>query len=139
MTIDAAVYRIEWDKLPILTYIDSCGDVDSQFGTPVAHYYTANIGSATSEGVEVQASVLVMERLQVDFGGGYTSELCGHGVTTECDRSYSGGPAHHSDLTGGDRGIEGKDGVVGARAAVFYSRRSGERHIYIKGAGRAMS
>ncbi len=60
MTVDAAVYRINWDGLPIATTLPGCS-----IG------YTANAGAATSEGVEFQARLIVTEGLRLDFGGGY--------------------------------------------------------------------
>ncbi len=60
MVVDTAVYHIKWDGLPIRA-IAACGLA-----------YVANVGAATSDGVELQASFAVTEGLRVDFGGGYT-------------------------------------------------------------------
>jgi iron complex outermembrane recepter protein len=62
MTIDAAVFHIDWDGLPIRTITPgTCGRA-----------YTANVGAATSEGVELQTSLLVAQGLRIDLGAGYT-------------------------------------------------------------------
>lgn len=63
LVLDAAVYHIKWKGLPINTFVD-CG------GTP--NYYIANVGAATSNGAEIQASVSVVEGLRLDLGVGYT-------------------------------------------------------------------
>lgn len=60
MVIDAAIYHIEWDGLPVTVR------------APCSLAYTANVGAATSDGVEFQASLFLMDRLRLDFGGGYT-------------------------------------------------------------------
>ncbi len=60
LSIDAAVYHINWDGLPIRSAVP-CGN------------YTANVGGATSDGVELQTSLFVTEGLKIDFGGGYTN------------------------------------------------------------------
>lgn len=60
MVVDASVYHIVWDGLPILI-------------RPSANCsYTANAGSASSDGVEFQASLFVVQGLRLDFGAGYT-------------------------------------------------------------------
>ncbi len=60
-SIDAAVYHIKWEGLPIYSSVPSCRSG-----------YVANAGAATSDGVEFQASVLVTDGLKLDFGGSYT-------------------------------------------------------------------
>jgi iron complex outermembrane receptor protein len=61
MVVDTSVYHIQWDGLPVLTTATACNNS-----------YTANAGSATSDGLEFQASVFVVDGLRLDFGGGYT-------------------------------------------------------------------
>ncbi len=61
VTVDAAIYRIKWDGLPVVTLASGC---------PLS--FTANVGTATSTGAELQASLLVAEGLRLDFGAGYT-------------------------------------------------------------------
>ncbi len=61
MVIDTSVYHIKWDGLPIRTIAPVC----------LANY-TANVGAATSDGVEFQAQVFIAKGLRVDFGAGYT-------------------------------------------------------------------
>ncbi len=61
VVIDTAVYHIDWNGLPITTLAGTC---------PVS--YVANVGAATSEGAEFQASVFATEGLRFDFGAGYT-------------------------------------------------------------------
>lgn len=65
MVIDAAAYYIEWEGLPILTFA-RCG------GGDVPSSFIANVGAATSKGLDFQASVFVLEGLRLDFGAGYT-------------------------------------------------------------------
>ncbi len=60
MVIDTAIYHIKWDGLPIRAVATACNSG-----------YTANVGAATSDGLEFQASLLVAEGLRLDFGGGY--------------------------------------------------------------------
>lgn len=60
MVVDAAIYHIKWDGLPIRTL------------APCGFSFTANAGAATSDGVELQASLLVIKGLRLDFGAGYT-------------------------------------------------------------------
>lgn len=62
MLVDVAVYYIDWEGLPIRTIAPSCNAA-----------YTANVGGATSTGVEFQASLLVGGGLRLDFGAGYTN------------------------------------------------------------------
>ncbi len=64
MSVDTAIYHIDWEGLPVAT---SIGSPNCNLG------YTANLGGATSEGAELQASVFVAEGLRVDFGAGYTN------------------------------------------------------------------
>lgn len=69
MTIEASVYHIKWDGLPILSTI-VCANAPRT--------YTANLGSAESNGMELQASLLVVNGLRLDMGVGYTkAELAG--------------------------------------------------------------
>jgi iron complex outermembrane recepter protein len=63
MMIDAAVFHIEWDGLPIRTQV-ACGNL--------LQGYIANVGAAKSDGVELQASLLLVDGLKIDFGGSYT-------------------------------------------------------------------
>lgn len=58
--IDGAVYRIEWDGLPIRQLVASCGQA-----------YTANVGSAKSEGAELQVRFVPIDGLQIDIGGSH--------------------------------------------------------------------
>lgn len=58
ISIDASVYHIKWDGLPIRTRAGTCT-------------YIANAGAATSDGVEFQASLLLQDDLRLDFGGSY--------------------------------------------------------------------
>jgi iron complex outermembrane receptor protein len=60
LLIDAAVYHIEWDGLPFrIRPTQDC-------------VYTANAGSATSDGVEFHASLALVQGLRLDLGAGYT-------------------------------------------------------------------
>ncbi len=61
LTVDTSIYHIEWDGLPVTSFVASCNT-----------NYTANAGAAESDGVEVQASLLIVPGLTLDFGGGYT-------------------------------------------------------------------
>ncbi len=62
MTLDTAVYHIKWDNMPF-SVLPPPGAICR---------YNANAGAATSDGIELQASVIVANGLKVDFGGGYT-------------------------------------------------------------------
>ncbi len=61
MTVDAAVYHINWTGLPIAVTVGNsgCG-------------YTANAGAAHSDGAEFQSSFLPLRNVHIDLGGGYT-------------------------------------------------------------------
>ncbi len=61
MALDVSVYHIKWDGLPTSAVATACNTL-----------YTANAGAATSDGVELQASLLVAGGLRIDFGAGYT-------------------------------------------------------------------
>lgn len=60
ISLDAALYHIRWQGLPIL------------YGPNNQCFYTANAGAARSDGAEVQATFLAMEGLRIDLGAGYT-------------------------------------------------------------------
>jgi iron complex outermembrane recepter protein len=62
MLVDAAIYHIEWDGLPVRTVAPSCN-----------RGYVANVGAATSQGAELHGTWSVMSGLKIDFGGGYTN------------------------------------------------------------------
>jgi len=65
LTVDAAVFHINWNGIPIQTAAPSppngCG-----LG------YTANAGSAKSDGVELEAKALLTDALRLEVGGSYT-------------------------------------------------------------------
>lgn len=61
MALDFSAFRIEWDGLPIRDIAPGCGLA-----------YVGNVGSATSNGLELQSSVYLMEGLRLDFGAGFT-------------------------------------------------------------------
>ena len=80
MVLDAAVFHIDWTGLPI-SAIATCGNLP--FG------YNINAGAATSEGVELQATLLVVDGLRIDLGGGYTDAKLSKGspgIGAEGDR-----------------------------------------------------
>lgn len=60
LTLDAALYRMNWFDIPIGRAVEPCGFT-----------FLSNFGKARSEGVELQASVRVTDALRVDFGGSY--------------------------------------------------------------------
>lgn len=64
LMIDTSVYYVEWQGLPIRTLAGgtSCP----------ASSYTANVGAATSRGMDLQSSLFIAQGLRVDFGIGYT-------------------------------------------------------------------
>jgi iron complex outermembrane recepter protein len=64
VVVDTAVYHIKWNGLPTLIFPPG--------GSSCPFAYTANAGAATSDGVELQASLFAMEGLRFDFGAGYT-------------------------------------------------------------------
>ncbi len=60
VVLDTAIYHIKWDGLP----------TSVRASTLCA--YTANAGTATSDGAELQARLLVTDGLRIDLGAGYT-------------------------------------------------------------------
>lgn len=75
MTVDATVYHIEWNGLPVRTVVGPCGFA-----------YFPNLGAARSDGVELQVSFLLATGLRIDVGGSYndaelTEDAPGLGVT----------------------------------------------------------
>lgn len=64
LRVDVAVYRVDWENMPVTAFV-ACS------GAPAGEPYTANAGSVTSEGVELQASLSLTEGLRFDFGLGY--------------------------------------------------------------------
>ncbi len=62
MTVSADVFRIDWSGVPIRA-IATCSTGDLAF--------TANAGSARSEGVEFQTNFFVTNALRVDVGGSW--------------------------------------------------------------------
>jgi outer membrane receptor protein involved in Fe transport len=65
LEITADVYRIEWEGLPFLTRAPSAAE-----GGCGVNYFT-NVGSSTSEGVELQANFQATEALRIDVGGSW--------------------------------------------------------------------
>lgn len=60
LVLDGAVYHIRWSGLPIRTVTaGNCG-------------FTSNAGSATSNGVELQASLFLSPGVRIEIGTGYT-------------------------------------------------------------------
>ncbi len=60
MTLNAAVYRINWDGLPIELFLPYC-----TAGTNI------NAGKSTSEGVELEARFRLMDTLELDVSASY--------------------------------------------------------------------
>lgn len=60
LIVEAAIYHIEWDGLPIRTVADSCNLA-----------YTANVGAATSDGAEFQTTFFATSALRFVLGGSY--------------------------------------------------------------------
>ncbi len=60
LLFDAAIYHINWDGLPVTQPLP-CASAT----------WVANAGKATSDGVELQASLYLVEGLRLDFGGAY--------------------------------------------------------------------
>jgi outer membrane receptor protein involved in Fe transport len=88
MLVDAAAYHIDWQGLPIAATVQGCS-----FG------YTANAGSATSDGVELQASLQVVDGLRLDFGGAYTkAELSETSSLGEDGARLPGSPKVNANL-----------------------------------------
>lgn len=61
MLVDASVYHINWDGLPIRALTPA----------PCLQSYVANAGAAESDGAEIQVSLLVATGLRLDLGGSY--------------------------------------------------------------------
>ncbi len=66
MSVDAAAYRLEWNDVPVLVFLDTAAGLQCSRVT-----YTANAGAARSQGVEFQTSTLIVDGLRVDLGFGY--------------------------------------------------------------------
>lgn len=114
MVVDTAVYHIEWTGLPARTGAEACGLA-----------YTANLGEATSEGVEFQASLFVVQGLRLDFGGGYSKAKLTQDVPlqgwVEGDR-LPGAPKVNANLAAQyDFDVAGHQAFV--RADSFYAGR----------------
>jgi iron complex outermembrane recepter protein len=67
MVVDFDVYHIKWKNMPITVFPGLGHSQLCSFG------YTANAGGAKSDGVELQATVLLWRGMKVDFGGGFTN------------------------------------------------------------------
>ncbi len=61
VVLSASAYHIDWTNLPVTAFAGTCS-----FG------YTVNVGEATSDGAELQASIVVRKGLKIDVGAGYT-------------------------------------------------------------------
>jgi iron complex outermembrane receptor protein len=59
MTLEAAVFRMEWDDIPVAEIL------------PCRWNHFFNAGSARSQGVELQTRIRVSDALRVDLGGSY--------------------------------------------------------------------
>ncbi len=79
LVIDASVYHIKWDGLPVRI---------SAGGTCA---YITNAGSATSDGVEFQASLFVANGLRLDFGGGYVKAELAEDATSTSGQAWHKG------------------------------------------------
>ncbi len=66
LVVNAAAYHITWQGLPVGVTLP--GAVS---GTVCS--YTANVGKATSDGVEIQASIFPTKDLRLDIGAGYVN------------------------------------------------------------------
>jgi outer membrane receptor protein involved in Fe transport len=73
LQLSGSVFYLEWNNIQQLNYLPSCG-----------FQYTANVGSATSKGFDLQGEWLPIDALDLDFSLGYTDA---HFTTT----SISGG------------------------------------------------
>ncbi len=60
LTIDAALFRMEWQGIPVSVGHPGCSST-----------YLANAGEARSEGVELQANFQLTEAVRVDVGGSW--------------------------------------------------------------------
>lgn len=61
LSVDTSIYHINWTGLPIRFFTPGC-----KTG------FFANVGEATSDGIEIQASLYATEGLRIDLGAGYT-------------------------------------------------------------------
>lgn len=107
VTIDAAVFRMEWSGVP----------VQIRPGTaPCVAGYVANAGEALSEGVELQTRFQVTEAFRIDLGGSWV-----HARLTEAvpalgapdGRELPGAPEYNANL-----GMEYAFEVGGHKASV---------------------
>jgi outer membrane receptor protein involved in Fe transport len=108
--IDSAVYYIKWKGLPISALASACN-----LG------YTANVGGATSRGIELQASVLAREGVRIDIGAGYTDpELSKPGLGAPQGARLPGSPKFNANLSAQyDFNVYGYESFV--RADSMYS------------------
>ncbi len=114
MVVDAAAYHINWDDVPVRTIVagSSCA-------------YTANVGAATSDGLEIQASLLVGRGVRLDFGTGYTKvelseDAPGLPGSPKSGARLPGSPRWNANLAAQyDFQIAGRDAFV--RADSFYT------------------
>lgn len=58
-SINAALFRIDWDQIPQLLFLD-CGQ-----------FFTANAGSARSQGVELEMASALTDQLSISFSASY--------------------------------------------------------------------
>ncbi len=74
--VDAAVYYQEWNDVPVQVRLSGI--------TPqcTSTTFTANVGGATSRGVEFQSSTLIVDGFRVDFGAGYVKAELSKDVPT---------------------------------------------------------
>ncbi len=92
VVLDTSVYHIKWNGLPIAASA-ACSTIG----------YTANAGEATSDGVELQASLFVTRGLRIDIGAAYTKaqlskDAPGLGVGAEDGARLPGSPKVNANL-----------------------------------------
>lgn len=94
LTVDAAVFRMEWSGLPVRVLAPSvpqgCGFA-----------FQSNAGDALSEGVEFQATYQVTEPFRIDFGGSWIDARLTEDVPAlgaRADNRLAGSPKVNANL-----------------------------------------
>ena len=107
LTIDAAVFRMEWTGMPVSRTISSpnpgCGGG-----------FSVNAGTALSEGIELQANWQATDSLRVDLGGSYIHARLTEDVPAQ--RFVAGDRLPGAPKVNGSLGLQ-QDFAIGSHAA----------------------
>ncbi len=103
LTLDAAVFRMDWSNVPVNSFL------------PCGWSYLANAGRARSEGIELQARWRLSNGFSVDFGGSWTDARVMRDVPAE--GFAAGDPLPSPELTG-NLGLQYEFSIAGHEAFV---------------------